>query len=244
MQRTVDRLRALGLPDDFSEMLLRGRNLDEVRQARTTGRLPPATKARRPEDAAAIEAAIALARSCAYEEEHTHQVTRIALALFEELRGLHGLGEDDRLLLQCGALLHDVGWRDGRKAHHKTAQRIILEADSLPLTPRRRQLVAMVARYHRKATPSEAHKDFAALSPADQRRVRRLAGILRVADGLDRSHTSLVRAVRCEVTPDRVILHCTVAGPAGPEKAAAAKKADVLEAAFERRLAIRIMKAS
>lgn len=187
-----------------------------------------------PEGDARLEAVLELARRCGYEREHTRQVTRLALALFDELRGLHGYGPWERFLLRCGATLHDIGWIEGQKGHHKTARRLILAADDLPLTERERQIVALIARYHRKALPKAKHPGWADLEAADRRRVRLLGGILRVADGLDRSHLSRVRGVRCEMAGGEVVVRCDADGPLEAELAAADKKADLLREALGR----------
>ena len=185
-----------------------------------------------------LQAVLALAERCSYEREHTHQVTRLALALFDELRSLHGLGPTERFWLHCAGLLHDVGVARGAAGHHKTALKIILRASELPLDPRERLAVASIARYHRKSLPSERHGHFAALDPTDRGRVAKLAGLLRVADGLDRSHLSLVRELACQATPDRVIVRCRVAAPLVAERAAALEKGDLFERVYHRKLFI------
>ena len=193
---------------------------------------------RRRKDAPQLEAAVRLARRCDYEQQHTHQVTRLALALFDELQPLHEYGEDERFWLQCAAVLHDIGWMEGQRRHHKTALRIILEKDDLPLSKRERLLVASVARYHRKALPSDRHEHFAALEPSDQKRVRVLAAILRVADGLDRSHQNLVGRLSCDISGGKIAVRCSVSGPAAAEVSAARKKGDLFEDVFGRKLTI------
>ncbi len=193
---------------------------------------PPADAA----DIPLVEAALELARRCRYEREHTHQVTRLALALFDELRDLHGLGPRERVWLHLAALLHDIGWIEGQKGHHKTALRIIREDPALPLDARERNVVGSIARYHRKALPDEKHGHWNELSEADRPKVARLAAILRVADGLDRTHRSVVRGVTCRVEDARVTIRCTVAADAGPELAMADEKGDLLRNAFGRKL--------
>ena len=191
-----------------------------------------------PLDAAAEEHAFAavsdLGERCDVERGHTRQVTKLALRLFDELADLHGLGPRERFYLHCGALLHDIGWVNGQKAHHKTAMRLILADEQLPFDERVRHIVACVARYHRKATPKPKHEPFAALGAADRQLVRVLGGILRVADGLDRSHMDLVTDVRCEVSADGLLIRCVADGPAGAEIWAARREADLLEEALGR----------
>jgi exopolyphosphatase/pppGpp-phosphohydrolase len=185
-----------------------------------------------------LETTLALARRCRYEREHTHHVTGLALRLFDRLQELHGLGQAERGWLIYASLLHDIGWIEGRKGHHKTALRLILEDNSLPLDDRQRRIVGLVARHHRKAAPSREHELFVALRKADRQVVRVLAGLLRVADGLDRMHASAVRDVRCQVTARDVIIRCEVAGDAQEDIAAAEKKGDLFEYVFRRKLVL------
>ncbi len=184
---------------------------------------------------------MAFARDCNYEPEHTHQVTELALAIFDQLQRLHGLGPQERLWLQYGALLHDIGWIEGQQGHHKTSLRLIMGESSLPFDPRERQIVGLIARYHRKAMPNDRHKYFNRLSPEDQHRVRVLAGILRVADGLDCTHTNVIRRVTCKVSSREIRIVCEADGPAVEEIAAAEEKADLLESVFDRHGVVKVL---
>jgi exopolyphosphatase/pppGpp-phosphohydrolase len=179
-----------------------------------------------------------LAESCSYEAEHAHQVTRLALRLFDELQTLHGFGEEERFWLQCGALLHDIGWIEGQRGHHKASLRIILDTPLLPFSPRQKLIIGSIARYHRKALPSERHEHYTALGPAERDTVRTLAAILRVADGLDRTHRSIVEDVSCEVTAQQIFVQCIVSAPAEPERLEALDKGRLLEQASSRQLVI------
>ncbi len=89
--------------------------------------------------------------------------------------------------------------------------------------------------------PNDRHKYFSRLSREDQQRVRVLAGILRVADGLDRSHTNVIRRVTCEVSSREIGIVCETNGPADEEMAAAEEKADLLESVFERRCVVKVL---
>jgi len=223
--RAAAAIRQNALPEAFARMTLRGESFGGVAQE-----LDPAAEKR------ALAAVRDLGERCDVEQGHTDQVTRLALRLFDELAGLHGLGPRERFYLHCGALLHDIGWVGGQKAHHKTAMRLILADEQLPFDERIRRIVACVARYHRKALPKAKHEPFAALGAADRRLVRVLGGILRVADGLDRSHMDLVTDVQCEVSAEGLLIRCVAEGPAGAEISAAREKADLLEEALGRRV--------
>lgn len=182
--------------------------------------------------------ALCLAEACRYEAGHTHHVTRLALRLFDELKPLHGLNEEARFWLTCGALLHDIGWAEGGASHHKAALKLIAGSPLLPWDERLRRLIGCVARYHRKSVPDPSHEHFAALSPADQQHVRILAGVLRVADALDRTHRSLVRDLACRVSPDAIVVRYRSDQPCPFEEAKARDKADLLEEVFGRRVEI------
>jgi exopolyphosphatase/guanosine-5'-triphosphate,3'-diphosphate pyrophosphatase len=90
---------------------------------------------------AAIEAIARLAEACDYAGQHTCQVTRLALALFDELKIVHGLGPSERLRLHHAALLHDLGLVEGTKGYHKASLRTILESPLLPFGKRQRRIV-------------------------------------------------------------------------------------------------------
>jgi exopolyphosphatase/guanosine-5'-triphosphate,3'-diphosphate pyrophosphatase len=186
----------------------------------------------------ALKAVLALARKCNYEKQHTHQVEKLALQLFDGLTELHHLGDKERFLLRCGALLHDIGWIEGQRGHHKTALRIIMESSSLPFDFRDKSIVALLARYHRKALPEGRHTYFRDLDAKDQNTIRVLAGILRVADGLDRTHNSMVKDISCQINSKRIILTCRSAKPLEGEFASAKDKGELLEEVFRKKLVL------
>lgn len=167
------------------------------------------------------------------EPVHVLHVRDLALALFDGLGSAHGLSSDDRAFLDAAACLHDIGWfatqPDG-KGHHRETARLIREHAWSGLRRETVEFIAQVARFHRKSIPSEkAHDDFAALPAKDRGRVRWLAGLLRVADGLDRRHIQAVTAVR--VTQVGRVIRITASGVDAltTEVTGALKKADVLE---------------
>jgi putative phosphoesterase len=229
IDRVARAVHAAGLPESFVDVFRKARSLDQLREDG-----PDA------EAGKAMDAVQTMARGSRYEPEHAHQVTRLAVELFDQLKDLHGMGPQERLWLQYGALLHDIGWIEGQQAHHKRALELILADPRLPFERRERTIVGLTARYHRGALPDPDHKYFAGLHEADRHRVRVLAGILRVADGLDRSHLSLIRTVACEISKRGVVIACEADEPADEEAAAAKKKADLLEAVYGRDCEIKV----
>ncbi|MHB9130971.1 MAG: YfcE family phosphodiesterase [Armatimonadota bacterium] len=231
---TVQAIQAQGLPDAFAQVFLQGRSLDNIaRKPRSKGADMPEEP--RSEESI-MQAVVKLAESCRYEEAHTRQVTRLALRLFDELQPLHQYGMQERCWLEYGAMLHDIGWVEGQQSHHKTALRIIRESSDLPFSAHERLIIGSLARYHRKALPAESHDHYASLSPEDQHLVSMLAGILRVADGLDRTHRSLIRDITCTVTAGQIHIQCAAGGNADIECDVAQDKGQLLALASERTL--------
>jgi exopolyphosphatase/guanosine-5'-triphosphate,3'-diphosphate pyrophosphatase len=133
---------------------------------------------------------------------HSTQVARLALDLFDGTAALHGLGDDSREILEAAALLCNVGLFVSHAGHHKHTYYVIRNSEHLAgFTDREIELIAQVARYHRKSPPSTRHVPYAALDDVDRRRVSVLAGLLRIAVGLDRSHAARVASVGVRVGP-------------------------------------------
>lgn len=136
------------------------------------------------------------AAACFPEElVHMEQVARNAAMLFDEFRDVHGMGRAELDLLCSGALLHDIGISVAYRGHHKKSRKLIMTLDLPSFTTREREIVANVARYHRKAHPADKHKALAALDGRDRELVGKLAAILRPADGLDRAHENAVSRI-------------------------------------------------
>jgi exopolyphosphatase/pppGpp-phosphohydrolase len=183
-----------------------------------------------------LNAVLHLAETCEYEVEHTQQVTRLALDLFDELAVLHHLGSRERNWLQYASLLHDIGWIEGQKGHHKAALRIILTTPLLPFENKERIIIGSIARYHRKALPSLKHDHFATLKPEEQRIVEILAACLRMADGLDCLHQNRVVDLKCKVTKKSINMICFVQKMIPNEVSISMEKADLIELVFQRKL--------
>jgi exopolyphosphatase/guanosine-5'-triphosphate,3'-diphosphate pyrophosphatase len=148
----------------------------------------------------------ALAERCDDDLTHSAHVAALALQLFDATESLHGLSTDAREYLEAGALLANVGLVISHSKHHLHSYYVIRNSELTGLTDAEIEIIAQIARYHRKSAPKAGHAEFARLSPEDQRLVKTLAGILRVAIGLDRSHDGRVRSVMAQVRRDRVVI--------------------------------------
>jgi exopolyphosphatase/guanosine-5'-triphosphate,3'-diphosphate pyrophosphatase len=136
---------------------------------------------------------VALAERCLYDEPHARHVAVLATSLFDQTRDRHGLSDTERALLEYAALLHDIGHHISYPGHHKHTYYLIKNGDLRGFHPSEIEVVANVARYHRRGHPRRKHAAFAALPGESRRTVRVLAGLLRIADALDRSHRQVVR---------------------------------------------------
>jgi len=137
-----------------------------------------------------------LAEKCHFERKHSLAVQALALQLFDSVAPRLGLGDDDRRILADAALLHDIGYHINYDRHHKHSYHLVLHADLLGVAPEEQVLIANVARYHRGAQPDKTHPEYAGLDKPLRSRVKRLAAILRVADGFDRGHVSAVESFK------------------------------------------------
>ena len=175
-----------------------------------------------------------LCRRSGWHKDHSEQVTFLTLRLFDELGGLHGLGPMDRELIEYAALMHDVGWFIGGKGHHKHSAYLIRHGKLKNFTDEEVEVMADLARYHRKAHPKKKHAPYAALPPRARRTVDVGAALLRVADGLDRSHAAVIRDLSVKVSPKRVRVELDARADAELEVWGATRKADWFESVFGR----------
>ena len=163
---------------------------------------------------------------------HSRRVTEMALGLFEELLPLHQMSGRSRFLLECAGLLHDIGWKSGKKGHAERSGALILSDESLPFGVAERSIISLVAQAHQgRKTPAD-HPLYSVLSPDDQQRTLFLSALLRIADGLDFRHQGVVESVRCSIGPDRVECIITPAYNVNTEKEKAMIKADLFESVF------------
>ncbi len=138
---------------------------------------------------------IELAERCSYWPEHASQIARLSLSIFDQTRSVHGLTDREREWLEFAALLHDIGTHISYPRHHKHSYYLIKNGHLRGFEPAEAELIALVARYHRKSAPRKSHTEFAALGSKRRRTVRTLAAILRFAETLDRSHAQAVTGV-------------------------------------------------
>jgi exopolyphosphatase/guanosine-5'-triphosphate,3'-diphosphate pyrophosphatase len=178
--------------------------------------------------------------------EHAQQVTRIALSLFDQLRSIHGMGPEMRVVLELGARLHDIGRVVNREGHHKHGEYLVRNADLPELRGWRRAMVACLVRYHnRQSEPDMGHKLYATLEPQQRTNVRALSALLRVAEGLDDDHKQSVMRVDVETHRREAVFRVRTKKASNLPAWGAQRKAGLFEeefglrAVFTRSLAMR-----
>ena len=184
------------------------------------------------------DAVLEFARSCHHDEEHSLQVAKLALEIFDAVASSFGLGEKERQMVEAAALVHDVGYFISYSGHHKHTYHLVRHADLFGFTPREREIIAHVARYHRKSLPKKKHESFARLSSPDRLLVKRLGGILRLADGLDRRRNCLVTSLDCSLSPATFMVRLGGGGDVSVELFGGKLKGDLFEEAFNRKLVL------
>src|SRR5262245_5995292 len=196
-----------------------------IARARRVSRVPRTGPVR-------LAAARALARALRSEQSHGDQVQRLALSLFDQLAQPLRLDPSSRDLLAAAALLHDVGYMVSFRQHHKHTYHLIAHAQIEGFDPTEREVIAQVARYHRRSSPRKKHAPWAALPAAHRETVRQLAALLRVADALDRRHTRSLRELTCHVSRGRVVITLDSDHEMDVEMHAADEKGELLREVF------------
>lgn len=150
-----------------------------------------------------------LARKYQIDFNHSRIIKNIANKIFDYTKNLHNLGAYEKELLEYSAYLHDVGYWISHDQHHKNSYYIITHSDLPGFTNDEAEIIGLVARYHRKSHPKKKHQEFSSLSPDKQYIVKVLAGILRIAEGIDRRQRGYVEDIIIDFTKndDKTIMN-------------------------------------
>jgi len=195
---------------------------------------------------------MSVARRYSYDVAHSHHVARLATRIFDDTKQLHQLSSQDRKLLQYAAILHDLGYHIAHNNHHRHGLYLIKNSEMPGFSGEEIAMMATMVRYHRGSLPRKSadarsrheHEDYYALDRGQRARMLRLASILQIADGLDRSHQQLISDVRCEVADGIVTFIASSAGECELEVWSAERKSSwfsdlfKIGVRFERRLEV------
>jgi len=245
IKATVSAIREKGLPGQFCVMFMNGLKLDDADPPEEKDEPDPHAGEEKSDPYTdhrimTIEKAMEQMEITApLHAHHCRHVAGISLQLFDQLLFLHRLGDQARYILECAAHLHDIGWIYGQKGHHKTSLSMIHKMQDIFPDPRERNLVASVARYHRRSFPRKNHKHYGMLTKSDRKMVDRLSAILRIADGLDWDHVDNVRKVLCETKGSDITISCFSDSPSTEEKEKISNKSALFEKVFKRKVGVK-----
>ena len=184
------------------------------------------------------DSVIDFASSCYHDDGHPIHVTKLSLEIFDAIASHYVLGEKERQILEAAALLHDVGYIVRYSDHHKHTYHMIRHTDLFGFTPQEREIIAQIGRYHRKSLPRKKHDSFTKLAPQDRLLVKRLGGIVRLADGLDRRRNSMVTGLDCSLTKSTFRIGLKGESDVSVELFGGKKNGDLFEATFDRKLVL------
>jgi len=166
-------------------------------------------------------------------ETHSRQVARLAVELFDSTVALHGLDSEDRELLELAALLHDIGEHVSRDGHARHSAYLIENGDLRGFSPVEIQLLSCLGRYHVRGRPRESFHAWETLERKDRDRVLRMLSLLRIADGLDAAHDSVIGHVGVELSGTRVEVVVSARGDAELERWMLQRKVQLFQELFE-----------
>ena len=180
-----------------------------------------------------------------FEKEHARQVCKLSLLIFDKSYDMiHNFGKKERELLLYGSLLHDIGYFISADGHNKHSYKIITQEGIEGLDPNALEIVGNIARYHRGKKPSKKHKSYSKLtSEEDRQLVKKLSSIVRLADGLDRSHLSVVNDLdlTCDSFSNILFIVATLAIPdCSSEVWALEKKKKLFEKEFNIQVKLKV----
>jgi putative phosphoesterase len=233
VEAAADTLRKKGLPESFSQMLLRGVSLDKIIEE-DNGKQDSMiqnckTKVKETQE---------ISKKYWPDTEHYAQVTRLALGLFDDLVNVHNMGQRERCWLECAAILHDIGLSKSTGSHHKKSAKLILNDTQLSFTSQERRIIASIARYHRKGLPKQSHYNLSTLDRVTLQKVKILASLLRVADSLDYTHMSTIKTLNIKAGTKRITVECLSEAKSVLEEQSFNKKKDLFEKVFAKKLVL------
>src|SRR5882672_1225366 len=179
-----------------------------------------------------IAAALNLARKYHADERHGVHTAALARAIFEATQAQHGMGENERLLLEVASIVHDIGNYVAARGHHRHAYYLLVNSEVFGLSKMELEIVANVARYHRKGAPQSDHPAYAALPRSARLSVNRLSAILRVADALDKSHAQRIQSPKITLQEEELLIDVDGAEDLALERLTLDQKGSLFEEVF------------
>jgi len=160
---------------------------------------------------------LSLAEHYGYDKKHSEKTVHICGKIFDAVKTESGLNETDREYLYTASMLHDIGHSIAHSQHHRHTYYLIRNSEMMGFNENEIEIIANISRYHRKSHPKIKHEAYAKLNDKDKDKVNKLAGILRVADGLDRGHNSVIKDVSIKIKGNEFYIMLSVENGTNPE---------------------------
>jgi exopolyphosphatase/guanosine-5'-triphosphate,3'-diphosphate pyrophosphatase len=189
-----------------------------------------------------IRSALELGRKYNFDQPHAEQVAYLAGILFRAMQEEHQLPEKYEMILTTAALLHEIGRFISERSHHKHSMYLIQNSDLFGVGTKDLNMMALVARYHRKAEPRAGHSLYDRLPKDGRVAVCKMAAILRVADALDAGHAQRIRNLQIRIQPDTVLIRIRNVLDLSLEKIAMQRKRKLFETVYGKRVVLRAVK--
>ncbi len=186
-----------------------------------------------------IRSAMALGKKFAFEKSHAKYVAQKSLQIFEALQDEHQLSSRYALLLYVSAILHEIGHFVGSGSHHKHSMYLINNSEIFGLSKKDLMIVALTARYHRRATPKPGHPGYSSLDRESRIAVSKLSAILRLADSLDRSYSQRIETIDCHLDNDKLIISIPNVNDISLEQLALRQRGQLFEQIFGLKVLLR-----
>ena len=167
---------------------------------------------------------------------HPKEVRRIALMIFDEVsRKIFEMPQSEKKYLESAALLHDIGYFKEAKGHNKHSMKMIIKEGLREFSPLETKIIACIVRYHRGSLPDkEEHEIYNTLEKHERKIVKRLGGILKLADGLDKAHKSIIKNIKIDYDFQNSIAKIFLMTNGEPlDISAAIRKRDLFEIGFK-----------
>lgn len=169
---------------------------------------------------------------------HPEEVRRLSMMLFDEMsEKVKEMSNRERKILEAAALLHDVGYYIDSKSHNKHSRDMVIRYGIEGFSEQETLMTASICRYHRGNLPDKnKHELYGGFEKKERKIVKCLGGILRVADGLDRAHLSLIKKIKINYDEDNNIVEILLTPNTPefrPDITSAIRKRDLFEIGFK-----------
>lgn len=179
-----------------------------------------------------LSLAYTLGKKYSFDADHAIMVSNVALKIFDSMVKAHGLGKRERFLLKIAGILHDIGKFVSLRRHYFYSYRLLVSSDIFGFSDEEKHIMANVAYYHSKGTPSDAEDNFRFLPEKHKTIVSKLVAMMRLADAIDRSYRQKITDCVVSLKGDELIISYNSLEDTSLEEWTFADKADFFEEVF------------